>query len=133
MFAGRFSPADRSLHNTSVDKVTGYGLNDPDSVPGRGRSFLDCLSVRSPYPTDTADFVGEVKRPEHQPPLLTRPIRHHIRVSFTLNLFIRGYLVFGLCPSSGILNKTMFRKLDLLPSSGVDMGGTYCVRFVRKR
>jgi hypothetical protein len=29
-----------------------------------------------------------------------------------------NYWVFGLCPSSGILENTMFRKLDLFPLSG---------------
>jgi hypothetical protein len=30
----------------------------------------------------------------------------------------QNYWVFGLCPSSGILNNTTFRKLDLFPSAG---------------
>jgi hypothetical protein len=30
----------------------------------------------------------------------------------------QNYWVFGLFPSSGILENTMFRKLDLFPSSG---------------
>jgi hypothetical protein len=45
----------------------------------------------------------------------------------------QNYWVFGLCPSSGILENTTFRKLDLFPSSGV--GGeedTYLVEPLRK-
>jgi hypothetical protein len=34
----------------------------------------------------------------------------------------RGYWVFGLYPSSGIRKNTMFRKLDLFPSTGEGMG-----------
>jgi hypothetical protein len=30
----------------------------------------------------------------------------------------QNYWVFGLCPSSGILKNTTFRKLDLFPYSG---------------
>jgi hypothetical protein len=45
----------------------------------------------------------------------------------------QNYWVFGLFPSSGILENTTFRKLDLLPSS--DEGGgedTYSVGPFRK-
>jgi hypothetical protein len=34
----------------------------------------------------------------------------------------RDYWVFGLCPSSGILKNTTFRKLGLFPSSGEGLG-----------
>jgi hypothetical protein len=37
----------------------------------------------------------------------------------------QDYWAFGLCPSSGILNNTMFPKVDLFLSSGVGMRGTY--------
>jgi hypothetical protein len=40
------------------------------------------------------------------------------------NLFIQDYWIFGLCPLSGILKdikKTVFQKLDLLPSSVSEM------------
>jgi hypothetical protein len=40
----------------------------------------------------------------------------------------QNYWVFGLYPSSGILENTMFRKLDLFPSSGEGGGeDTYSV------
>jgi hypothetical protein len=39
----------------------------------------------------------------------------------------RDYWVFGLCTSSDILKKTMFRKLYLFPSSGEGVGDTYSV------
>jgi hypothetical protein len=42
----------------------------------------------------------------------------------------RGCSVFGLCPSSGILKtlkNTMFRKVDLFPSSGKKVGDTHSV------
>jgi hypothetical protein len=45
----------------------------------------------------------------------------------------QNYWVFGLSPSSGILENTTFRKLDLFPSS--DEGGgedTYSVGPLRK-
>jgi hypothetical protein len=42
------------------------------------------------------------------------------------------YWVFALCPSSGILQNTMFRKLDLFPSSGEGVGDTYFDGSVRK-
>jgi hypothetical protein len=38
-----------------------------------------------------------------------------------------GLWVPGLCPSSGILKNTTFRKLDLFSSSGVGKRGTYSV------
>jgi hypothetical protein len=44
----------------------------------------------------------------------------------------RGYWVFGLCPSFGILKKTSFRKLDLCPTWGERVGGTYSFGSVRK-
>jgi hypothetical protein len=34
----------------------------------------------------------------------------------------RVYYAFGLCPSSGVLKYTAFRKLDLFPSSGEGFG-----------
>jgi hypothetical protein len=41
------------------------------------------------------------------------------------------YWVFGICPSSSIpkhtKKNTMFRKLDLFPSSGEGVGDTYSV------
>jgi hypothetical protein len=41
----------------------------------------------------------------------------------------QNYWVFGIFPSSGILENTTFRKLDLFPSSGEDGGeDTYSVR-----
>jgi hypothetical protein len=45
----------------------------------------------------------------------------------------QNYWVFGLIPSSGILENTTFRKLDLYPSSG-ESGGedTYSVGPLRK-
>jgi hypothetical protein len=42
----------------------------------------------------------------------------------------QNYWVFGLCPSSGIL-KSKFRKLDLFPSSGEGVEGTYFVGSIR--
>jgi hypothetical protein len=39
---------------------------------------------------------------------------------------------FGLCPPSGILKNTTFRKLVLLPSSGERMRDTYSVGSVRE-
>jgi hypothetical protein len=43
------------------------------------------------------------------------------------------YWVFGLFPSSGILENTTFRKLDLFPSSGEGGGeDTYSVGPLRK-
>jgi hypothetical protein len=44
----------------------------------------------------------------------------------------QNYWVFGLCPSSGILENTAFRKLDLFPSSGWGGGDTYYVGSHRK-
>jgi hypothetical protein len=45
-----------------------------------------------------------------------------------------NYWVFGLFPSSGILENTMFRKLDLFPSSGEGGGeDSYSVGALRKR
>jgi hypothetical protein len=44
----------------------------------------------------------------------------------------QNYGGFGLRPSSGILNNTTFRKLDLFPSSDEGVGDTYSVRSVRK-
>jgi hypothetical protein len=41
------------------------------------------------------------------------------------------YWALGICPSSGILKKTVFQKLDLLPSSGERMGATYLVGTIR--
>jgi hypothetical protein len=43
-----------------------------------------------------------------------------------------GYWVFGLCPFSDNLNNTMFRKLDLFPSSGERVGENYFVGSVVK-
>jgi hypothetical protein len=43
-----------------------------------------------------------------------------------------GLLGFGLCPSSGILNKKRFRKRYLFPSSDQREGDTYSVGSVRK-
>jgi hypothetical protein len=45
----------------------------------------------------------------------------------------RRLLVFGLCPSSGILKNTTFRKLDLFPCSGEEVRYTYSVGSVRNR
>jgi hypothetical protein len=45
----------------------------------------------------------------------------------------QNYWVFGLFPSSGILENTTFRKLDLFPSSGEGVGeDTYPVGHLRK-
>jgi hypothetical protein len=45
----------------------------------------------------------------------------------------QDYWVFGLFPSSGILENTMFQKLDLFPSSGEGGGeDTYSVGPLRK-
>jgi hypothetical protein len=45
----------------------------------------------------------------------------------------QNYWVFGLSPSSGILENTTFRKLDLFPSSGEDGGeDTYLFGPLRK-
>jgi hypothetical protein len=41
-------------------------------------------------------------------------------------------LVLGLCPLSGVLKSTAFRKLDLFPSSGEGMGGTSSFGSLRK-
>jgi hypothetical protein len=46
---------------------------------------------------------------------------HHSCISVLMMVYnTQNYWVFGLCPSSGILNleNTAFRKLDLFPSSG---------------
>jgi hypothetical protein len=43
----------------------------------------------------------------------------------------QDYWVPELCPSSGILKNTAFRKLDLFPSSGEGVGDTYSVGSVR--
>jgi hypothetical protein len=44
----------------------------------------------------------------------------------------QNYWIFGLFPSSGILENTTFRKLDLFPSSGVRGGeDTYSVGSLR--
>jgi hypothetical protein len=40
----------------------------------------------------------------------------------------RDYWGSGLRPPSGIIKSTTFRKLDLLPSSGENMGDIYFVR-----
>jgi hypothetical protein len=42
------------------------------------------------------------------------------------------YGILGLCPSSGVVKNTAFRKLDLFPSSGEVVGDTYPVDCVRK-
>jgi hypothetical protein len=45
----------------------------------------------------------------------------------------QNYWVFGLFPSSGILENTTFQKLDLFPSSGVGGGAdTYSVELLKK-
>jgi hypothetical protein len=44
----------------------------------------------------------------------------------------QNYWVFGLFPSSGILENTTFRKLDLFPSSGGGGEDTYSVGPLRK-
>jgi hypothetical protein len=45
----------------------------------------------------------------------------------------QNYWVLGLFPSSGILENTTFRKLDLFPSSGEGGGGdTYSVGPLKK-
>jgi hypothetical protein len=44
----------------------------------------------------------------------------------------RDYWVVGLCPLSGILKNTTFRKLDLFPSSIEGVGESYSVGSVRK-
>jgi hypothetical protein len=45
----------------------------------------------------------------------------------------QNYWVFGLFPSSGILENTTFRKLDLFPSSGEGLGeDIYSVGPLRK-
>lgn len=41
------------------------------------------------------------------------------------------YCDFGICPWSGILKKTVFRGLDLLPSSRERMGATYSAGTIR--
>jgi hypothetical protein len=48
-----------------------------------------------------------------------KPVNYTTMEAF-LNLVqnTRNYWVFGLSPSSGILNRETFRKLDLFPSSG---------------
>jgi hypothetical protein len=47
---------------------------------------------------------------------------------------LQNYWGFGLFPSSGILENTKFRKLDLFPSSGEGGGeDTYSVGPLRKR
>jgi hypothetical protein len=55
-------------------------------------------------------------------------------VSVYLSCFLlQNYWVFGLFPSSGILENTTFRKLDLLLSSGEGGGeDTYSVGPLRK-
>jgi hypothetical protein len=45
---------------------------------------------------------------------------------------IRDYWVFGICPSSGIIKNTTFRKLNLFSSSGEGVGCTYSVGLVRE-
>jgi hypothetical protein len=44
----------------------------------------------------------------------------------------RDCWVFGICPSSGMLKNTTFRKLGLFPSLGDSVGGTHSVGSVRK-
>lgn len=44
----------------------------------------------------------------------------------------RDYWVFGLCTLSGILRSTIFWKLDLFPTSGESVGGTYSFWSIRK-
>jgi hypothetical protein len=44
----------------------------------------------------------------------------------------QDYRVSGLCSSSGMLKNTPFRKLDLFPFSGEEMGDTYSLGSVRK-
>jgi hypothetical protein len=56
-------------------------------------------------------------------------------VYLPIQLSLKDYWVFGLCPSSGILKKQKnptFRKLDVFPSSGKGAGDTYSVGPVRK-
>jgi hypothetical protein len=49
------------------------------------------------------------------------------------NNLTQNYWVFGLFPSSDILENTTFRKLDLFPSSGEDGGeDTYSLRPLRE-
>jgi hypothetical protein len=51
-----------------------------------------------------------------------------IRVHYFWNDTLH-YWVFGICPSSGMLKNTTFRKLDPFPSSGEGVGDTVgCVR-----
>jgi hypothetical protein len=41
----------------------------------------------------------------------------------------RSYWVYALCPSSGVIANTTFRKLDIFPSSGEEVGHTYSEEF----
>lgn len=48
-----------------------------------------------------------------------------------VTLTLRSIGVSGFRPSSGILKSTTFRKMDVFPSSGEGLGGTYLLCFVR--
>jgi hypothetical protein len=61
------------------------------------------------------------------------PLTSFDSIKSEVDAFIRNYWVFGLCPSSGILKNTTFRKLDLFPSSSEGVGDTCSVESVRKR
>jgi hypothetical protein len=52
-------------------------------------------------------------------------------MALTMVYNTRDYWAFGLCPPSGILKNTTFRKLDLFPSSSEGVGDTCSVRYVR--
>jgi hypothetical protein len=48
------------------------------------------------------------------------------------NIVLRDYWIFLVCPSSGIVKNTAFRKLDLFPSSGEGNRNTCSVGSVTK-
>jgi hypothetical protein len=58
---------------------------------------------------------------------LCRNICHHNHFIIKIHSIIRDYGVSLLCATSGIIKNGTFRTLDLFPSSGESMGGTYYV------
>jgi hypothetical protein len=52
--------------------------------------------------------------------------------SISQNFYTRNWWVFGLCPSSQILNNATFRKLNLFASSAEGVGDNYPVQYVTK-
>jgi hypothetical protein len=57
----------------------------------------------------------------------------YVKVGGTNSTYYRDYWVFGLRPSSSIVNNKMFLKLDRFPSAGEGVGDTYSVGSARKK